>query len=76
MTSQTRSLSELFSSKKWSEEIRQARDRILIVRSVPEHPPDVHKEKPGKVPGFEVVEAAGQLFRIFRYGPDYSFTCR
>jgi hypothetical protein len=22
-----------------------------------------------------VVEAAGQLFHIFRYGPDYSFTC-
>jgi hypothetical protein len=22
-----------------------------------------------------MVEAAGQLFRIFRYGLDYSFTC-
>jgi hypothetical protein len=25
--------------------------------------------------GFCLVEAAGQLIHIFRYGPDYSFTC-
>jgi hypothetical protein len=42
---------------------------------VPERLSGVHKEKPGIAPDFEVVEAAGQLFRIFRYGPDYSFTC-
>ena len=30
---------------------------------------------PRPVPGRELVEAAGQLIRIFRYGLDYSFTC-
>lgn len=30
---------------------------------------------PGMMPGAKLVEAAGQLFHIFRYGLDYSFTC-